>query len=358
MQIRKIECPYCGAGIDVDEKNIRNTDIKMVFCTYCGKKIMLESDSITENHNINITQNINQHVTNDAEIIREQNRHNERKYMLLAACLIAILAFGGGVFYMHAHNNALSTSISSESQDNQDNKPDSDHDETAQDSKDRNSESNMNQSNTISESTSESEKVQDHEEQDTGEQSIESTIGQNTISELYSFSFQDYKQFETFWIDGQYRCPNDIPKGKYVLLSLFTPFADFLPSKDPDNMTWSQYALYREYDLNDGDYIIVDYGAILVPQEDVDGDNMKNYGVFEVGADLPAGEYKLTSNTDFYESEIVQAVQGICGGYQITKDSPAGELIKSNRLSNKSEYVSLHEGEYIVIINATMEAVN
>ena len=85
MRISRIDCPYCGANIDIDNERVREKNIKIIHCTYCGKQIMVESDDTTAKKNINITQNINHHVTNDAEIIKEQNRHSERLLMLLAA---------------------------------------------------------------------------------------------------------------------------------------------------------------------------------------------------------------------------------------------------------------------------------
>ena len=49
--------------------------------------------------------------------------------------------------------------------------------------------------------------------------------------------------------------------------------------------------------------------------------------------------------------------KGIKGGYQITQGSPAGELIQSNMIFSESEYITLKEGEYVAIINATLEQV-
>lgn len=141
------------------------------------------------------------------------------------------------------------------------------------------------------------------------------------------------------------------------MLSVFEPFPYYLASKDPNNMKWSQYALYREYEISEDEYVNVSYGAILVPLEEIDEKNMKEYGVYEVGVDIPAGDYRLTSNTDYYESGIVHSMQGIKGGYQITQGSPAGELIKSNMIFSESEYISLKNGEYVAIINATLEQV-
>ena len=88
MKVCRLECPYCGGNI---EANIENR--KMVFCTYCGKQILLKNDSkeVTINQNISI----NQRVTNEAEILKEQNRHRENKWKLIIMCLLFVFAVGG-----------------------------------------------------------------------------------------------------------------------------------------------------------------------------------------------------------------------------------------------------------------------
>ena len=74
METKKIDCPYCGANIDADIENR-----KMVYCTYCGRQILFENNSNDTNINkkISITQNVNHRVINDADILREKNRHKE-----------------------------------------------------------------------------------------------------------------------------------------------------------------------------------------------------------------------------------------------------------------------------------------
>lgn len=93
MKVCRMDCPYCGASIEADVENR-----EIVYCTYCGKQIRIENDSsnITVNQNININQSINQRVTNDAEILKEQNRHRENRWVLIIVSII-LLVFVGGI---------------------------------------------------------------------------------------------------------------------------------------------------------------------------------------------------------------------------------------------------------------------
>ena len=38
MKLIKMECPYCGASLEVEEGK------KRVFCQYCGKEILLDDE--------------------------------------------------------------------------------------------------------------------------------------------------------------------------------------------------------------------------------------------------------------------------------------------------------------------------
>lgn len=68
---------------------------------------------------------------------------------------------------------------------------------------------------------------------------------------------------------------------------------------------------------------------------------------------LGTAERKLT-----FTSDIGIGMYGISAGYQISKNSPAGEIIKSERLFSSSDYFSVNEGEYLTIVNATISKVN
>lgn len=123
MKMCRMECPYCGASIEADVENR-----KSVFCTYCGKQIKIENDpsNVTINQNINIKKNINQRVTNDAEILKEQNRHIENKWDMILTCVLLAIVFGITLFlYIRIHSNAAketNVNVQEEKVDEADNK--------------------------------------------------------------------------------------------------------------------------------------------------------------------------------------------------------------------------------------------
>ena len=97
MNIKTIECPYCGASIEVD---IQGRD--SVFCNYCGKQMALKDEnSITKNININKDIKIHKRYTDDADVIRAQTEAKKDKNDLItfaaimgALALMAALCLG------------------------------------------------------------------------------------------------------------------------------------------------------------------------------------------------------------------------------------------------------------------------
>ena len=115
MSLHRMDCPYCGANIEA------NTDgRKIVYCTYCGKQIRVENDSknITINQNININQNISQRVTNDAEILKEQNRHRESswKFIFIGVAFVLLVS---GIIYIGSNRKKNTVSTVTATNDNE-----------------------------------------------------------------------------------------------------------------------------------------------------------------------------------------------------------------------------------------------
>lgn len=86
-ELKKLNCPSCGATIDVDIKD-RDT----VFCSYCGTQIAIDDGETVVTHNINIH--------DDAKVIREENRHieNEKnrstlKWILIGSVTLVLVMF-------------------------------------------------------------------------------------------------------------------------------------------------------------------------------------------------------------------------------------------------------------------------
>lgn len=98
MKMERLNCPYCGASIDVNVQGRTN-----VFCSYCGQQIQLEDNKreFIYNKNVNVTKTIHKRYTNDADVIRANNEEakdkRDSKQLILIMCvafLIPILLFG------------------------------------------------------------------------------------------------------------------------------------------------------------------------------------------------------------------------------------------------------------------------
>lgn len=103
MKVCRLDCPYCGANIEADVENR-----KIVYCTYCGNQIQIDNNlnNITINQNININQNVNQRVTNDAEILKEQNRHKENWWKLIITCMLLLVVGGASILFLRKNSNS------------------------------------------------------------------------------------------------------------------------------------------------------------------------------------------------------------------------------------------------------------
>ena len=84
MNMKTIECAYCGAAIEVD---VQGRD--SVFCNYCGKKIALNGEnSVTKNVNIKKDIKVHKRYTDDADVIRAQTEAKKDKNDLITFAAI------------------------------------------------------------------------------------------------------------------------------------------------------------------------------------------------------------------------------------------------------------------------------
>ena len=172
-----------------------------------------------------------------------------------------------------------------------------------------------------------------------------------TNTEL-SYGFLDHTMFSFYLTDGTFRCGDDFEPGDYYIISLYGSNAQYDVSDTPDGFSWSSHRMMRKVHVEEGQYVELN-GAILVSADEVDTSNWAKYGVFLVGKDLPAGDYKIVTISDRYSTEI-QKISGINGAYQICNDSPENEPVSCTPLFDKQSYVTLENGQYLVINNAKL----
>lgn len=178
----------------------------------------------------------------------------------------------------------------------------------------------------------------------------------NPTNTEISYGFIDYKMFDSYLTKGTYRCGSDFDEGYYYILSLYSAEAYYDVSDNPNDFTWSDYRVIRKISASTGQYVKLSSAALLVSADEIDESNWKMYGVFLVGTDLPEGDYKITSLEDSYHSEL-ENITGICGAYQISNNTPVDEPENCCPLFDKQTYISVKNGQYVVINNARMTLV-
>lgn len=93
--------------------------------------------------------------------------------------------------------------------------------------------------------------------------------------------------------------------------------------------------------IKDGQYLelsrCVGVLAEGAPAAEPDSDGYLEDGMYKVGYDLPAGEYKLEATSDY-------------GGYYAIYDKPLGKgKIKSNDNFDNKKYVKVKDGQYLYL---------
>lgn len=171
------------------------------------------------------------------------------------------------------------------------------------------------------------------------------------------YGFIDYKDFSQYWFDGIYRCGTDFEEGEYYILPLFSAGAIYEVSDSPNGWSWTYYRALRKISPKQGQYVNVAHGAIMVPADEVDTDNWTKYGVFLVGQDIPSGNYKMETLTDTYYSELYH-VKGICGVYQHNARAVEDKPLESNLLFETQKYITLKDGQYLVLSNVKLTCVD
>ena len=118
-----------------------------------------------------------------------------------------------------------------------------------------------------------------------------------------NFGFIDQEMFSECLIGEMsgrvLRCGSDFEPGDYYVFSLWGANALFGVSDAPNDFTYSYERIIRKIHAEKGQYIML-LDAVLVKEEDVDTNNWQKYGVYLVGKDIPAGEYKIETISDRY----------------------------------------------------------
>lgn len=172
-----------------------------------------------------------------------------------------------------------------------------------------------------------------------------------------SFNFIDTSELTGFLCDGMYRCGTDFDAGDYYILSLYGAEAGYDVSNSTSNFPYER-RIMKKIHAEKGQYIKL-CNAILVPEDKLNLNDLSKYGIFIVGKDLQAGDYKMESIVNSYQNSSYGVnISGIKGAYQISEQSPFEDILDSDLLFDKQKYVSLENGQYLVINNTCLTRVD
>ncbi len=178
----------------------------------------------------------------------------------------------------------------------------------------------------------------------------------DTQASSITFNYIDTSEFQNCLTDGTYRCGTDFEPGDYYILSMYGAEAAYDISDSPDQFK-NNRRIIRTIHADEGQYIKL-ANALLIPKKNFNPTDWKKYGAFVVGKDLPAGEYKLEAVSNSYQnSQYNLSLGGNFAAYQISTGSPLGDVVKCDLLFDKQSYLSLQNGQIIMINNASLTPV-
>lgn len=192
----------------------------------------------------------------------------------------------------------------------------------------------------------------------------QSTNTENTTNEQIdingaslSFQYVDASIIPNGLESGTYKVGKDVDAGEYVLYGLYsTAGAKVFDSLEQEDSAEYLSGLFLDLELKDGQYIDIQSG-ILLPKKTFDLDNPTQYGIYQVGKDIDAGEYKICSISNEYNTSYMN-VTGNLGAYEIADNVLGGNVQKSENLYAKQMYITLKNGQYLRLVDAALYKVN
>lgn len=156
-----------------------------------------------------------------------------------------------------------------------------------------------------------------------------------------------WQQAKGVYDSGDYEVGTDIPAGTYVILSDGVGYGDFYAgvyaSKSMSNESeifggWFQNNCYLI--LEEGQYLHFSHSRLYDPEiANLTFDPFRNSGMFQVGRDIAAGTYTITSGTEGFGAE-----------YTIYSTlTSSGGIVRASGYAEEGydEEITLYEGEYL-----------
>ena len=148
--------------------------------------------------------------------------------------------------------------------------------------------------------------------------------------------------YETKYESGQYKVGVDIPSGEYVVFSDSGSgyFAITSDSNGDDIIANENFNYNSIIAVNDGEYFELSRCS-AVPIEEVNTLPIDSADMFKVGVHIPAGEYKLLADSE--------------GGYYCIYNDNRQDDIEANDNFDGQSYVSVSEGQYLLLSRCHIE---
>lgn len=149
---------------------------------------------------------------------------------------------------------------------------------------------------------------------------------------------------------GVYKCGADIEPGKYAFLSMINS-SSYTISNDAmkEDIVEEGSASFKIIDLQEGNYIDIGLGAVLIPEQELDQENLQKYGIFTVGKDIAVGEYKIKDVSGDCKTADGETWSISSGAYEIRDDVFVAEQSGMQYLSGDQAYIGLKEGQYLIL---------
>lgn len=164
-------------------------------------------------------------------------------------------------------------------------------------------------------------------------------IETNTSPEPEDISAEETKTYPA----GMYKIGSDIPAGMYYLQAEGSAKAYFCISADSSGNSIVEndnFGSHYFLEIEDGDYLELTR-CVAIPIEDAEiefDQNNLTEGMYRVGIDIPAGEYKLTQTSNL--AAYVCVYEGC---------SKNRDIITNDNFENQ-KYITVKDGNYLLII--------
>ena len=160
---------------------------------------------------------------------------------------------------------------------------------------------------------------------------------------------EDDKEIVTY-TEGMYKVGTDIPEGEYIVLRnenerYFASVCVSADSNKDDILSYDLFDTHHYVTVKKGQYLELS-GCTAVSAKDnrLIVKDVKNLtqGTYKVGTDIPAGEYKVTADPN-------ATISSCC----VQESSEADSQILTYNIVNNFSYITVKDGEYLILSDCT-----